>query len=71
MEIKSKSVLISFVSAGYFLLVASTLFSYSVESFRIATPVATWLKENHLEDKEILVYNKRLPSLAFEMNRSL
>lgn len=71
MEIKSKSVLISFVSAGYFLLVASTLFSYSVESFRIATPVATWLKENHLEDEEILVYNKRLPSLAFEMNRSI
>ena len=71
MEIKSKSILISFVSAGYFLLAATALFSYSVQSFRIATPVATWLKTHHLENKEILVYNKRLPSIAFELNRSV
>ncbi len=71
MEVKSKSVLISFVAAAYFLLAATTLFSYSVQSFKIATPVAQWIKEKHLDKQEILVYNKRLPSLAFELNRSI
>ncbi len=71
MEVKSKSVLISFVAAAYFLLAATTLFSYSVQSFKIATPVAQWIKEKHLDKQEILVYNKRLPSLAFELNHSI
>ncbi len=71
MEVKSKSVFISFVAAAYFLLAATTLFSYSVQSFKIATPVAQWIKEKHLDKQEILVYNKRLPSLAFELNRSI
>ncbi len=71
MEVKSKSVLISFVAAAYFLLAATTLFSYSVQSFKIATPVAQWIKEKQLDKQEILVYNKRLPSLAFELNRSI
>jgi len=71
MEIKSKSVLISFVAAAYFLLAATTLFSYSVQSFKIAIPVAQWIKEKQLDKQEILVYNKRLPSLAFELNRSI
>jgi 4-amino-4-deoxy-L-arabinose transferase len=71
MENKSKSILISFVAAAYFLLAATALFSYSVQSFKIATPVATWLKEKHLDKGEILVYNKRLPSLAFTLNHSV
>jgi len=71
MESRNKSVFISFVTAGYFLLSATALFSHSVQSFRIASPVAAWIKENHVENREILVYNKRLPSLAFEMNRSI
>ena len=70
MQTKSKTVLISFVTAVYFLLAATTLFSYSVKSFKIATPVVQWLKEKNLDKREILVYNKRLPSLAFELNRS-
>lgn len=71
MQLKSKSVLISFVTAIYFLLAATALFSHSVYSFKIATPVAKWLKEVQLENSEILVYNKRLPSLAFELNHSI
>ncbi len=71
MQIKNKSVLISFVTAAYFLLAGTALFSYSVQSFKIATPVAQWIKAEHLENREILAYDKRLPSLAFEMNRSI
>jgi len=71
MQTKSKSVLISFVTAIYFLLAATALFSHSVYSFKIATPLAEWLKAAHLENSEILVYNKRLPSLAFELNHSI
>ncbi len=68
---KSKSVIVSFVSAAYFLLSATWLFNYSVQSFNIATPVATWIKEQNLSRHEILVYNKRLPSLAFELDRPI
>ncbi len=71
MQAKSKSVFISFVTAVYFLLAATALFSHSIQSFKIATPVAQWLKAEHLENREILVYNKRLPSLAFELNHSI
>jgi len=70
MTSKTKAVIISFITATYFLLSATALFSYSVETFKIATPVSHWIKQNHLDNREILVYNRRLPSLAFEMNRS-
>ncbi len=69
-DAKNKSILISFLAAAYFLLAATALFSYSMHSFKIAVPVTQWIKQNHLDDREILVYNKRLPSVAFEMNRS-
>lgn len=68
---KSKSVLISFVAAAYTLLAATALFTYSVESFKIARPATEWIRNNHLDDREILIYNRRLPSVAFEMNRSV
>lgn len=71
MQTKSKSILITFVTAIYFLLTATALFSHSVYSFKIATPVAKWLKSSHLENSEILVYNERLPSLAFELNHPI
>jgi len=71
MQTKSKSILISFATAIYFLLTATALFSHSVYSFKIATPIAKWLKSAHLENSEILVYNKRLPSLAFELNHPI
>ena len=71
MKTKNKSIFISFVTAAYFMLSTTALFSHSTQSFKIATPVAKWLKEKHLDTQEILVYNKRLPSLAFEMNRSI
>ena len=71
MEDKDKTVLITFMTAVYFLLSATALFSYSIKSFKIATPVVNWLKKENLDKKEILVYNKRLPSLAFELNKSI
>ena len=70
-EDKSKSVLISFVASSYFLLVATILFAHSTQSFKIATPVTEWIKQHGLQDREILIYNKRLPSVAFELNKSV
>lgn len=67
---RNKSVLLSFVTAAWFLLAATVLFSYSAQSFKIARPATEWIKAHHLDDREVLVYNKRLPSVAFELNRS-
>jgi len=71
MGIKNKSILLSFVASAYLLLTITALFSYSIQSFKIAIPVTRWIKQQHLDDREILVYNRRLPSVAFEMNRSV
>lgn len=71
LESKSKSVLISFVTSSYFLIVATILFSHSIQTFKIATPVTEWISTQGLQEREILIYNKRLPSVAFELNRSV
>ena len=71
LNIKNKSILISFITASYFLLAATALFSQSVHSFKIATPVTDWIIAQHLDKREILIYNKRLPSVAFTLNKSI
>jgi len=35
------------------------------------SPLAAWIQEQHLEDKNILVYNRLLPSLSFNLNRDI
>jgi 4-amino-4-deoxy-L-arabinose transferase len=68
---KNRAVFISTISASYLLLASTLLFSYSVNSFKIATPITEWIKSNNLDKQEILVYNKRVPSIAFELNHSI
>ena len=53
------------------LLSASALLSKSPLSFKIAKPVAKWIELHNLKNRYILVYDKRLPSLAFELNKDI
>jgi len=68
---KHRAILISLVASIFLLISATATLTLSPLSFKISKPVADWIKSNHLESREILVYNNRLPSLAFALNKPI
>lgn len=60
------------------LLFSVTLIFFASEFFRhnsievnALSPVSSFLKNSNLDDRNIIVYNELLPSLAFELDRSI
>lgn len=68
---QSRAVLLGVVASILLLLSATSTLSRSPLSFKIANPVAGWIRSHHLENRTILVYDKRLPSLAFALDRPI
>ena len=68
---KSRAILIVAIASTLVLLSARITLSLSPLSFKIATPIANWIDTHHLKDRKILVYDKRLPSLAFALNKPI
>ncbi len=62
------SLITNFTLLGYFSIFAR----YNPEMVHSeAIIIADWLKENNLDKRVVLVYEKRLPSLAFDLNRDI
>jgi len=68
---KSRAVLLGVVASTLLLLSATATLSRSPLSFKIADPVAGWIRSHHFENRTILAYDKRLPSLAFALDRPI
>ncbi|MCX2740024.1 glycosyltransferase family 39 protein [Pontibacter anaerobius] len=50
---------------------STKLLAYNPQFTNGSRPIAEVIRANNLEERPILVYNKLLPSLAFELNRSI
>ena len=64
--------MISSLSFGFTLLVYSSLFFHfnSIEVNTIS-PMASFIKQKHLNERQIVVYDELLPSLSFELDRDI
>ncbi|WP_353662257.1 phospholipid carrier-dependent glycosyltransferase [Hydrogenimonas sp. SS33] len=68
---KSRAVLAAVIASTLLLLAATATLSRSPESFKIADPVARWIRARHLQERTVLVYDRRLPSLAFTLKKPI
>ena len=68
---KSRLVALTFLTSGFLVVMASWLLAANPLKFKIATPLAHFIRTHHLQNRILLVYDRLLPSLAFELDRSL
>ena len=61
----------SFLFAATLIVYASLFFRMNSVQVNGVTPIASFIKENGLQDREILVYNELLPSLSFELDKDI
>ncbi len=66
-----RALLAAWIASALLLLSASELMAQRPELFKIARPAAAWIRTQHLQNRLILVYDRRLPSLAFELDRPI
>ena len=65
-----KFISISLISSLLMVSSLSLIIKENPLKLKIATPVVEFLRDNNLENRTIFVYNKRLSSLAFELDSS-
>ena len=53
------------------LLYSSVLFHFNSNEVNTISPIATFIKQNNLNERQIVVYNELLPSLSFELDRDI
>ncbi len=53
------------------LLYSSVLFHFNNNEVNIISPIANFIKQNNLKERQIVVYNELLPSLSFELDRDI
>ncbi len=68
---KNRLVALSFLSSAFLVVMASWLLAANPLKFKIATPLAHFIRTHHLQNRIPLVYDRLLPSLAFELDHSL
>ncbi|MET2984213.1 ArnT family glycosyltransferase [Aureibaculum conchae] len=70
-ETKSKPVFTSLLIALLLLISSSVIFSKNELNVNGAKPITEFIKQENLNDRDILVYNTRKPSIAFGLNKSI
>jgi 4-amino-4-deoxy-L-arabinose transferase-like glycosyltransferase len=53
------------------LLYSSLLFHFNNNEANTISPIANFIKQNDLNERQIVVYNELLPSLSFELDRDI
>ena len=66
-----KPIVVSLIMTVFLLIISSYLMSVNQLKINSSQPVTDFIKNIHPENKEILIYNTRKPSIAFEMNRDI
>ena len=71
LDLLIKPFLLVFISSAFFLVASSNVLSLNELKLVCPRPVTDFIKKNNLRDREILIYNRRLPSIAFGLNKSI
>jgi 4-amino-4-deoxy-L-arabinose transferase len=67
----TKPFFMSFLAAAILLTGSSNVLSLNELKINISKPVTEFIIKKGMQDREILVYNRRLPSIAFGLNKSI
>ncbi len=70
-DVQSKTVFSTFVVSAFLVIAASHIMSLNELKVNSPKPVTDFILEKGLNDREILIYNTRKPSIAFGLNRSI
>jgi len=70
-EMKSKPVLISFIFAIVLLVGSSFIMAHNQLEINASKPVTDFIIQNNLNQRDILVFDSREPSIAFGLNKSI
>ena len=60
-----------FVSSLFLLVVSGSIFATNSIEANSTYPVASFIKSHQLQNREILVYNRRVPSLSFHLQKPI
>lgn len=70
-DYSSKTIYIAYACSLFILIGSGSLFSKNQIEVNSTYPLSCFIKENKLEDREILVYNWRAPSISFHLQKSI
>ena len=70
-DLKPKSVYLSLIVSLFLLIGSSHIMSSNQLEVNSTKPVTDFIINNHLRDRNVLVYNTRKPSIAFGLNKSI
>jgi 4-amino-4-deoxy-L-arabinose transferase len=70
-DLQSKTVFNTFIISAFLVIAASHIMALNELKVNSPKPVTDFIQKNGLQDKTILVYNTRKPSIAFHLNKSI
>lgn len=68
---EQKPMVISFIMSIFLIFISSHLMSVNQLKINSTQPIIDFLKSEKLDNKEVIVYNSRRPSIAFGLNKSI
>ncbi len=71
LDIQSKTVFSTFVVSAFLVIASSHVMSLNELKVNSPKPVTDFILKNDLNNREVIVYNTRKPSIAFGLNKSI
>ncbi|MCW0484843.1 ArnT family glycosyltransferase [Gaoshiqia sediminis] len=71
LNLNTKTIYTVFVSSLFLLVVSGSIFATNSIEANSTYPVASFIKSHQLQNREILVYNRRVPSLSFHLQKPI
>lgn len=70
-NIRSKAIIASMLISLFLVISSSTIFSVNQLKVNATKPITDFIINTKLNDREIYVFNRRVPSVAFGLNKSI
>jgi 4-amino-4-deoxy-L-arabinose transferase-like glycosyltransferase len=71
LQAKTKIVSYSLCWSGFLIVFSTCLFSTNELTVNGTAPIAEWIVQHHMNNRQVMVYNKLLPSLSFHLDREI
>jgi 4-amino-4-deoxy-L-arabinose transferase-like glycosyltransferase len=70
-SLKMRAIILSCILSAFLLISSGVIFVSNELQLKSMKPIAEFIMQKGLQDREIIVYNLRRPSLAFHLNRPI
>lgn len=66
-----RTAIYSVLLTGFLILFSCLIFSHNELRFNSTAPIAGWIEANGMKDRQVIVYDRLLPSLAFHLDANV